>query len=173
MAKAVGWPYENLVRIRDAGIKYRQAETSGSDNAEKFRLKVLAYALESWNQVTGALDRLDVDPLPHQIDLVHRIMNSDHSNWLIADDVGLGKTIEVGLLLKAMKRRQQARRVLVVCPAGVVRQWQDEMRYKFDEDFRIYGLDFNINQPSHWTSYEKVIVIRRPCKNGYSQLYIW
>lgn len=151
-------PYEKLVRIRDARIKYERKETSELDSAERFRLKMLAYALDSWNQVTGALDRLDVDPLPHQIDLVHRIMNSDHSNWLIADDVGLGKTIEVGLLIAAMKRRRQARRVLVVCPAGVVRQWQDEMKFKFNEDFRIYGHDFNVNQTSHWSSYDKVIV---------------
>ena len=151
-------PFEKLIRLRDARIKYLRAEAPEADSTERFRLKALAYALESWNQVTGALDRLDVDPLPHQIDLVHRMMTSEQSNWLIADDVGLGKTIEVGLLLAAMKRRRQARRVLVVCPAGVVRQWQDEMRYKFNEDYRIYGLDFNINQPSHWSSFDKVIV---------------
>ena len=151
-------PFEQLTRVRDAAWKYVHSDSKEADTAERFRLKVLAYALESWNQITGALDRLDVDPLPHQIDLVHRIMTSDHANWLIADDVGLGKTIEVGLLLAAMKRRRQARRVLVVCPAGVVQQWQDEMQYKFNEDFRIYGLDFSIRQPSHWVSFDKVIV---------------
>lgn len=150
-------PYENLVRVRDASLKFLYPDTS-SDSAERFRLKALAYALDSWNQVTGALDRLDVDPLPHQIDLVHRIMASDHANWLIADDVGLGKTIEVGLLLAALRRRRQARRVLIVCPAGIARQWQDEMRYKFNQDFRIYGMDFFVHQPSHWATYDKVIV---------------
>lgn len=147
-------PFERLVRVRDARWKYTN---NRAGDPESFRLKVLAYALDSWNQVTGSLDRLDVDPLPHQIDLVHRIMTSDHANWLIADDVGLGKTIEVGLLLAAMKRRRRVRRVLVVCPAGMVRQWQDEMRYKFGEDFRIYGIDFNISQPAHWVSFDKVI----------------
>ena len=151
-------PYENLIRIKDAAHKYANREAPEPDSGERFRLKALAYALDSWNQVTGALDRLDVDPLPHQIDLVHRIMSSDQADWLIADDVGLGKTIEVGLLLAAMKRRRRARRVLVVCPAGVARQWQDEMRHKFNEDFRIYGLDFQINQPSHWATYDKAIV---------------
>ena len=166
------FPYENLIRLRDVSVKYARAEATQTDSAERFRLKSLAYALDSWNQVTGALDRLDVDPLPHQIDLVHRIMNSDHTNWLIADDVGLGKTIEVGLLLAAKKRRRQARRVLVVCPAGVVRQWQDEMRYKFNEDFRIYGLDFNINQPSHWATYDKVIVsIDRAKSDSHSPIF--
>ena len=165
-------PYERLVRLRDAVIKFERAEVWEPDSGDRFRLKALAYALDSWNQITGALDRLDVDPLPHQIDLVHRIMTSDQSNWLIADDVGLGKTIEVGLLLAAMKRRRQARRVLVVSPAGVVRQWQDEMKYKFNEDFRIYGMDFNINQVSHWATYDKVIVsIDRAKSDTHSALF--
>ena len=152
------FPFENLVGLRNPQTRYITAEKQDPDAGERFRLKALAYALDSWNKVTGALDRLDVDPLPHQIDLVHRIMTADQTNWLIADDVGLGKTIEVGLLLAALKRRRQARRVLVVCPAGVVRQWQDEMSEKFNEDFRIYGIDFSINQPAHWATYDKVIV---------------
>ena len=161
-------PFERLRRIRDARIKYVSADLSEQNDGERFRLKSLAYALDSWNQVTGALDRFDVDPLPHQIDLVHRIMTSDQSNWLIADDVGLGKTIEVGLLLAAMKRRRQARRVLVVCPAGVVRQWQDEMEDKFNESFWIYGYDFNVNQASHWAGHDKVIVsIDRAKSDGH------
>ena len=163
------FPFERLARVKDAKWKYIN---TASDGHQKFRLKAMAYALDSWNQITGALDRLDVDPLPHQIDLVHRIMSSDHSNWLIADDVGLGKTIEVGLLLAAKKRRRQAKRVLVVSPAGVVRQWQDEMRYKFGEDFRIYGIDFNISQPAHWTSFDKVIVsIDRAKLDGHSAIF--
>lgn len=162
-------PFERLVRVRDARWKYLGTHAAAP---ELFRLKVLAHALDSWNQVTGSLDRLDVDPLPHQIDLVHRIMTSDHANWLIADDVGLGKTIEVGLLLAAMKRRRLARRVLVVCPAGVVRQWQDEMRHKFGDDFRIYGLDFNIGQPAHWVSFDKVIVsIDRAKSDSHSTVF--
>lgn len=145
-------PYQNL-RLIGRGT------SADPDSAERFRLKTLAYALDSWNQVTGALDRFDVDPLPHQIGLVHRIMDSDQKNWLIADDVGLGKTIEMGLLLAAKKRRREARRVLVVCPAGMVQQWKDEMQDKFNESFRIYGQDFSIARPGDWGthSYDKVI----------------
>ena len=165
-------PFERLVRLRDAALKYERTETSHPDDAERFRLRALAFALDSWNQITGALDRLDVDPLPHQIDIVHRIMTSDRANWLIADDVGLGKTIEVGLLLAALKRRHLVRRVLVICPAAVVRQWQDEMQFKFNEDFRIYGMDFNVNQPAHWRSHDKVIVsIDRAKADMHSQRF--
>ena len=168
-------PYENLARVMDARLKFPRAEASDPDAAQRFKLKTLAYALDSWNQVTGSLDRLDVDPLPHQIDLVHRIMTADQRNWLIADDVGLGKTIEVGLLLAAMKRQRQLRRVLVICPAAVVRQWQDEMKNKFNEDFRIYGLEFSITPDnlSHWRLYEKVIVsIDRAKTDNHLQRFI-
>jgi superfamily II DNA or RNA helicase len=151
-------PYENLRRIKDVRLRYARTETAFADHAERFRLRLLAHALDSWNQVTGALDRLDVDPLPHQIHLVHRILTSGQPNWLIADDVGLGKTIEVGLLLAAMKRTGQARRVLVVTPAGLVRQWQEEMRFKFDQNYRIYGRDFFVNHPEEWKLYDHVIV---------------
>lgn len=155
--RSVWLPFENLRRLKDVRLRYVRAETNIEDHAERFRLKLLANALESWNNLTGALDRLDIDPLPHQIQLVHRILSSGNYNWLIADDVGLGKTIEVGLLLAALKRKGQARRVLVVSPAGLTRQWQDELQFKFGQEYRIYGLDFTVNDPRHWKLYDHVI----------------
>lgn len=151
-------PYENLCRIKDAAAYYERAEIRHDDAAQRFRLRLLAYALENWNQLTGSLDRLDIDPLPHQIQLVHRIISSGNTNWLIADDVGLGKTIEVGLLLAALKRKGQGRRVLIVAPAGLTRQWRDEMQYKFDEMYDIYGRDFIVDDPTRWRGRDKVIV---------------
>lgn len=150
-------PYENLRRIKDVRLRYQRRQTGSHDHADRFRLKLLAHALENWNHLTGSLDRLDVDPLPHQIQLVHRILSSGHYNWLIADDVGLGKTIEVGLLLAALKRKGQARRVLIISPAGLTRQWQDELQFKFDQQYQIYGRDFEINNPLHWKLYDHVI----------------
>ena len=79
-------------------------------------------------------------------------------NWLIADDVGLGKTIEVGMLLSALFRRKKFRRILIVTPAGLVQQWKDELHYKFGlSDFQIYGEDFQINSYRHWRLYDHVI----------------
>ena len=151
-------PFTRLRRIVDVGYKFKNQLTDNRDEPERFRLKCFAHALESWNLVSGALDRVDVDPLPHQIDVVYRIMKSDQTNWLIADDVGLGKTIEVGLLLAAKKRQRPLRRVLIVCPAGITRQWQDEMRHKFNEQFSIYGSDFTINDAWQWHDRNRVIV---------------
>ena len=150
--------YENLIRIKDTKMRYMRAETKVDDHTQRFRLKLLAHALENWNYLTGSLDRLDVDPLPHQIQLVHRILSSGNYNWLIADDVGLGKTIEIGLLLAALKRKGQARRVLIVAPAGLTRQWQDELEFKFQLQYLIYGHDFQVNNPNQWKLYDHVIV---------------
>ncbi len=156
--RSLWFPFENLRRVKDVRMRYVRAEKGSSDHLQRCRLRLLAHALENWNHLTGSLDRLDVDPLPHQIQLVHRILHSGNYNWLIADDVGLGKTIEVGLLLAALKRKGQARRVLIVTPSGLVRQWQDELKYKFEQDFLIYGRDFAINRPEHWRLTNHVIV---------------
>ena len=156
--RSVWLPYENLRRVKDVRMRYVRAETGRIDHSHRCRLRLLAHALENWNHLTGSLDRLDVDPLPHQIQLVHKILCSGNYNWLIADDVGLGKTIEVGLLLAALRRRGQARRVLIVTPSGLVRQWQDELKYKFDQHYLIYGRDFFVNQPEHWKLNDRVIV---------------
>jgi ERCC4-related helicase len=151
-------PFERLRRILDPRHRFIKALQHDDRPAERTALNTMAHALRLWNQATGALDRLDVDPLPHQISLVHRIVNSGTTNWLIADDVGLGETIEVGLLLAALERGKRVRRILVVVPAGLTRQWQDEMDAKFDRRFLIYGRDFSVAEPKDWLNYERVIV---------------
>lgn len=77
-----------------------------------------------------------VVPLPHQLYALNRAMSRDRIRYLLADEVGLGKTIEAGLILRELKLRGMARRVLVVAPKGLVRQWQAEMRLHFGEHFR-------------------------------------
>ncbi|WP_242416470.1 DEAD/DEAH box helicase [Sphingomonas panni] len=146
-----------LRRLMDAELAFVRSRPAHEDAGERFALCVVGHALRSWNEATGALDRLDVDPLPHQIQLVHRIVTSGNTNWIIADDVGLGKTIEVGLLLAALQRSRALRRILVVCPAGLTRQWQDEMRVKFDREFMIYGSDFQIDQDWKWRLQDAVV----------------
>ena len=78
-----------------------------------------------------------VIPLPHQIRALARAMSGDRVRYLLADEVGLGKTIEAGLILRELKLRGLARRTLVVAPRGLVTQWVAEMRTRFNEDFRL------------------------------------
>lgn len=151
-------PYENLRQIKETKHRFILGDKGPDDSAERFRLKSLAHALEMWNENTGALSHLDIDPLPHQIHLVHHILASGNLNWLIADDVGLGKTIETGMLLAALKQRGSLQRVMLVTPAGLTKQWQDELNSKFGMgEFQIYGEDFHINETRQWKMYDYVI----------------
>ena len=77
-----------------------------------------------------------VVPLPHQLYALNRAMSRDRIRYLLADEVGLGKTIEAGLILRELKLRGMAQRILVVAPKGLVRQWQAEMRLHFGENFQ-------------------------------------
>ncbi|MHC8392662.1 DEAD/DEAH box helicase [Pseudomonas sp. LB3P93] len=121
-------------------------------------MRMLAHAIKVWNENTGALSHLEIEPLPHQIHLVHHILASGNFNWLIADDVGLGKTIETGMLLHALQQRDLAKRILLITPAGLTKQWQEELYHKFKlEDFEIYGEDFFINEPRQWKMHDCVI----------------
>ena len=77
-----------------------------------------------------------VVPLPHQLYALNRAVSRDRIRYLLADEVGLGKTIEAGLVLRELKLRGRVKRSLVVAPKGLVRQWQAEMRLHFGEQFQ-------------------------------------
>ncbi len=79
-----------------------------------------------------------VEFYPHQYKPLLRFLDSEAQRLLIADEVGLGKTIEAGLILVELRARGQLRNVLVTCPAALVTKWQEEMWTRFDEEFRIY-----------------------------------
>lgn len=73
----------------------------------------------------------------YQLEPLRRAIDAPRANMLLADDVGLGKTIEAGLVVQELLLRHRARSVIVVCPAGLVIKWQEEMRDKFGLDFQI------------------------------------
>lgn len=73
----------------------------------------------------------------YQLEPLRRAIDSPRANMLLADDVGLGKTIEAGLVIQELLLRHRARSVIVVCPAGLVIKWQEELRDKFGLDFEI------------------------------------
>ncbi|MQA13361.1 MAG: hypothetical protein GEV09_04075 [Pseudonocardiaceae bacterium] len=72
-----------------------------------------------------------------QLEPLRRALRSPRTNLLLADDVGLGKTIEAGLVVQELLLRHRARSVIIVCPAGLVLKWQDEMREKFGLEFQV------------------------------------
>ena len=78
-----------------------------------------------------------VIPLPHQLHVLNRTMETNNIRYILADEVGLGKTIEAGMIIKELKTRGLVKRVLVVCPTGLVTQWASEMQEKFHEKFNV------------------------------------
>ena len=76
-------------------------------------------------------------PLPHQLHALKKALRTNQVRYILADEVGLGKTIEAGMIIEELKARGLVKRVLVVCPTGLVTQWSIEMREKFHEHFQV------------------------------------
>ncbi len=124
---------ENELKIRESFLNF-----SVSDGrrfilkSESFILK-LAHAYNKILSLSNSRTRI----LAHQVESTHRIVNSLKQRFLIADEVGLGKTIEAGLVIKEMIYKHGYKRILIVCPASLMFQWQNEMESKFNEKFTI------------------------------------
>lgn len=113
-----------------------------------------------------SIEDFQLDPLVRAIDMAH-------VNLLIADDVGLGKTIEAGLVIQELLLRHRARTVLIVCPASLQEKWRVEMLEKFGLDFRVVDTDY-IKQlrrergihANPWTSHPRLITSMDWAKGG-------
>ncbi len=85
------------------------------------------------------LESIPITPWPHQIKILRHVVENFPTSFLIADEVGLGKTIETGLILRYLLVSQKAKRILVLAPASVQPQWHSEMREKFNLHFWSYN----------------------------------
>jgi SNF2 family DNA or RNA helicase len=86
----------------------------------------------------SALTSAKIDLLPHQVVLTHRIATASPRRYLIADEVGLGKTIETALILRELASRGELSRALMVVPAGLVHNWHRELNEVFNLDFEVF-----------------------------------
>ncbi|MFH2001743.1 MAG: SNF2-related protein [Planctomycetota bacterium] len=111
---------------------------AGPDSLRKAWLHVEAHALPLIENA-AALTAARIDLLPHQVVLTHRIATAMPRRFLIADEVGLGKTIETALLLRELASRGELKRALMVVPAGLVNNWHRELNEVFNLDFEIFG----------------------------------
>lgn len=91
-----------------------------------------------------ALTAAPIDLLPHQIVLTHRIATASPRRYLVADEVGLGKTIETALLLRELASRGELQRALMVVPAGLVNNWHREMNEVFHLGFEVFGSEGDV-----------------------------
>ena len=100
------------------------------------RLEALRYRFASVYDPLLAMNISKVDPLPHQIEAVYGyVLNLPRIRFLIADDPGAGKTIMAGLVIKELKLRRLAHRILIVVPGHLKDQWRREMKERFEEHF--------------------------------------
>ncbi|MBN1654424.1 MAG: DISARM system SNF2-like helicase DrmD [Deltaproteobacteria bacterium] len=133
-----------------------------------------------WNSVTATESRLFQSPfragiklLNHQLTPLKKALELPRANLFIADDVGLGKTIEAGLVLQELQLRQRVDFVLIICPAAICLQWRSEMEKRFGQHFEIYNREFVARRRSErgfgvnpWTTHNRFIIsyqtLRRP-----------
>lgn len=115
---------------------------------EPRRFAAYLHALK-WSSVTATDARLFQAPFragihlyDHQLAPLKKALELPRVNLFIADDVGLGKTIEAGLVMQELMLRQRVDRILIVCPASVTLQWRDEMARRFGLHFEVFNRDF-------------------------------
>ena len=93
-------------------------------------------------------------PLPHQILVLEKVMQGVQTRFMLADEVGMGKTIEAGLVLKEKKLRGEVKRILLVVPKSAMLQWQSEMKEHFAENFFIYDSDLITSMAKTFASFD-------------------
>jgi len=139
-----GTPDEAILSKEEAEVAFASAAASPGKittvDPEKMRLLIesarirLAYAHDRHFAVSLS----GIRTLPHQIEAVYlRMLPQPRLRFLLADDPGAGKTIMAGLLIKELKLREAIERVLILCPAPLTIQWQDELLRWFGESFDI------------------------------------
>ncbi len=142
-------PEEKKIEFLSADRVLEEWDQEIDANYIKYKI-VLLKLLQEISQ--GMLTSLKegVIPLPHQLYVLKRALSESRIRYVLADEVGLGKTIEAGLIIRELKARGLIKRILIVCPKGLVSQWNLELKEKFDEYF-------NIILPSEYEVIKRII----------------
>ena len=146
----------------------------GFSPASPERLERLWLALEAEEiplmESAATLTSAKVDLLPHQVTLVHRMANTRPKRFLIADEVGLGKTIEAALILREVASRGELQRAMIVVPAGLVENWRRELNDVFNLDFEVFGSEGDVTdrKTNAFAKHDRLIVsvdtLKRPTR---------
>lgn len=127
------------------------------DPPDRFLLRLRATEVLALQQRSGMASGLRVVPMPHQVLAAHHVVDASDGRVLLADDVGMGKTIEVGLVLAVLRAREQGKRILILCPAGLRLQWQAELDDLFSLYFNVLGEQVTTRVRDLWTRYDQMI----------------
>src|SRR4029079_4957618 len=113
--------------------------------------------IRSVNDQWGVFSLSRISLLPHQPWVCRKVLEQWPAHWLIADDVGLGKTIEAGLILWPLLSRGTVQRLLVLCPASLVEQWQLRLKDMFDIRLARYLPDLDTSRSDFWNNQTYVV----------------
>jgi superfamily II DNA or RNA helicase len=140
----------SLEEVEVCPTPLERAKAGQWEEAWKFDLRQMAARFLTTNK-GGQLSNARTEILPHQIFTAYTVVSSPRRRFMLADEVGLGKTIEAGMVWQALLQRGYANRTLIITPAGLTRQWQEEFKDKFQAgDFEIFGRDFTATNPRIW-----------------------
>lgn len=120
-------------------------------------LKVQAEAIASVNDAWGVFTRSRISLLPHQLWVCHRALKQWPIRMLIADDVGMGKTIEAGLVLWPLLANRKVQRLLILAPAKLVEQWQQRLKSMFDIRAALYHPELDTVRTDFWGIHQIVV----------------
>ncbi|MBM4092583.1 MAG: hypothetical protein FJ276_24670 [Planctomycetes bacterium] len=127
--------------------------------------RVLGEAIQSVNDRWGVFSRSRITLLPHQLWVCRRVLESWPTRWLVADDVGLGKTIEAGMILMPVISRQMVQRLLIICPASLVEQWQQRLKSMFDIRPALYVTEADTKTSDFWHTHPQVVASLQTLRN--------
>ncbi|RFU67465.1 DUF2075 domain-containing protein [Peribacillus saganii] len=150
-----------LERAQLAHLENIQVEES-SFNSERLQHYLQYYILKTEDKFSKSRARGNgkIIPLPHQIEAVYsRMLQSPQVRYLLADDPGAGKTIMSGMLIRELIARQAAERILILVPPLVLKQWQEELKDKFGEEFTIINRSLlkSSSEVNPFESHDKII----------------
>lgn len=119
--------------------------------------RIQAHTIRGVNNVWGVFTRSQIDLLPHQLWVCRQVTRDWPFRWLVADDVGLGKTIEAGLIMTPLISEGRAKRILVLTPASLAPQWQYRLRTMFDIRMALYTPDADREKTGFWDTHDMVV----------------
>ena len=134
-----------------------RSEDRRLDDALAALTRAQALAIHSVNAQWGVFSRSRVQLLPHQLWVCRQVTRTWPTRWLVADDVGLGKTIEAGLIMEPLLSSGRVRRVLVLAPARLVGQWRARLKTMFDIRLQEYAADLDRGRVNFWETSQQVV----------------
>ena len=120
-------------------------------------VRTQAEIIEAINDAWGVFSRSRIALLPHQLWVCRRVLEQWPSRWLVADDVGLGKTIEAGLILWPLISKGLVKRLLILAPASLVTQWQYRLKTMFDIRMASYVTESDTEKTDFWNTQNQVV----------------